>query len=366
MKRALVLAFLALATIGCLDVARERSERDLEVGRREADGLRIQVRDGLAAVRRLDHDTLELWANAPQIHATLIFSETTAEVFRIRVRNVLPDAELNLRLADGRAATQSSVNTTVVTERRVELRPGSDRVFLLEVAAPDQGTLAPFEFLAFADVQDAIEDVGEIFARMNRQEFARFVMLTGDISERGRREELERFQVEQRALRIPIFVTLGNHELGTSTLPYYDYFGRGSQSFSFRGVRFTTLDSASATLDPVVYEWLDGWLAQGRDQAHFVFMHVPPIDPIGTRNGCFSSRAESNKLVGRLARAGISAAIYGHVHSYYSFEHAGIPAFISGGGGAIPERFDGIGRHFLAVQVDPRSRTFRSRIVRVD
>jgi hypothetical protein len=58
--------------------------------------------------------------------------------------------------------------------------------------------------------------------------------------------------------------------------------------------------------------------------------------------------------------------IYGHIHSYYSFDNAGIPAYISGGGGAIPERFDNIGRHFLTVDVAPLRGVERVEIVRVD
>lgn len=364
MKFKMWIGCVALTFMSCLNVAEERVRRDLAVGHREADGARIEVVDGLAAVRRLQADELELWANAPGIEARLTIS--APGLFRIHVRNVLPNAELSVWRTDGSLVPTSPVNTTFATERRLELDPGAGGTFQLRLAAPDASTVAAFEFLAFADVQDALEDVGDIFTVMNREPAARFVMLAGDITERGGAAELERFQREQLALKMPIFVTLGNHELGTPELPYHDYFGRGSQSFTFRGARFTSLDSASATLDPTVYEWLDGWLAQGRGRTHLIFMHVPPIDPIGVRNGCFSSRAESSKLVGRLARGGVTGAFYGHVHSYYSFEHAGIPAFISGGGGAIPERFDGIGRHYLRVRVDPARRTLVSRIVRVD
>ncbi len=58
--------------------------------------------------------------------------------------------------------------------------------------------------------------------------------------------------------------------------------------------------------------------------------------------------------------------IYGHIHSYYAFSNAGIPAYISGGGGAIPERFDGIGRHYLTVDVDPVSGVIETGLVRID
>ena len=133
-----------------------------------------------------------------------------------------------------------------------------------------------------------------------------------------------------------------------------------------RGVYFTLLDSASATLDPLVYTWLDAWLARARDGVSVVAMHIPPLDPIGVRNGAFASRGEAAALLGTLAEAGVDLTLYGHIHSYYSFDNAGIPAYISGGGGAIPERFDDIGRHFMVFDIDPRAGVTSARLVRVD
>ena len=71
-------------------------------------------------------------------------------------------------------------------------------------------------------------------------------------------------------------------------------------------------------------------------------------------------------MLARLRSGGVDATFYGHIHSFYAYENAGIPAYITGGGGAIPERLDGIGRHFLAVDADPGARTLRSTLVRVD
>jgi hypothetical protein len=67
-----------------------------------------------------------------------------------------------------------------------------------------------------------------------------------------------------------------------------------------------------------------------------------------------------------MARENVDLTLYGHIHSYYSFTNAGIPAFISGGGGAIPETFDGVGRHYLAVDVDPGEGVREVSLVRVD
>ena len=95
-------------------------------------------------------------------------------------------------------------------------------------------------------------------------------------------------------------------------------------------------------------------------------MHIPPIDPIGVRNGSWASRSEAAKLLGRLAEGRVDLTLYGHVHSYYEFDNAGIPAFISGGGGAIPERFDRIGRHFMVFEVDAQQGVLRKDVVKVD
>jgi 3',5'-cyclic-AMP phosphodiesterase len=54
------------------------------------------------------------------------------------------------------------------------------------------------------------------------------------------------------------------------------------------------------------------------------------------------------------------------VHSFYAFTNAGIPAYISGGGGAIPQRLDGIGRHYLVVDVDSARQISEVAVVRVD
>jgi predicted phosphodiesterase len=223
-----------------------------------------------------------------------------------------------------------------------ELLPESEaeRALRFLIAPPGSERPGTFRFAVMSDVQEAIDDVQDIYERLNQEPDVDFLLGAGDLTQQGTREQLERFQLELTASRIPYYTTLGNHELGQTPTLYHEFFGRGNQSFEYRGVRFSLLDSASATIDPTVFEWLEGWLERGVDQLHVVAMHIPPLDPVGVRNGAFASRAEAAKLLGRLAQADVDLTIYGHIHSYYRFDNAGIPAFISGGGGAIPERFD--------------------------
>src|SRR5690606_31999476 len=272
----------------------------------------------------------------------------------VHVRNVVTDAEVFVGEA-GEEQRPLAADAPRATERRFDLAVEAGGVTHLEVRPPDADSREPFDFIALADVQEAIDRVGDVFARMNAESSARFAMFSGVITSRGSTDELLRFQNEMRALDMPIFTTLGNHELGEEDVPYHSIFGRGSQSFVYRHVRFTFLDSASATVDPLVYDWLREWIEAARNGTHLVFMHVPPREPIGLRNGAFSSRAEAAKLLRILGAGGVDGTFYGHVHSFYAFENAGIPAYISGGGGAIPERFAGIGRHFLLLRVDPET-----------
>lgn len=361
------IAATILAT-SCFSLGAERVERDRAVGRAALDGLEVDVRDGLAVVRDLTADAVHLWANAPTLEVELLLDEETLggasgapRPLDLLVENCMPRAELEVRSG---AATVTTVARDVPTECAYRLEVGSSRL-TLRLADPDADTAAGFHFGVLSDIQEAIDRVGDVYRRINQETQLAFVLGAGDLTRRGSEEELRRFQKELKALHIPYYTTLGNHELGESPPPFHDYFGRGNSSFVFRDVRFTLLDSASATIDPEVYEWLDDWLTLGRDQVHVVAMHIPPLDPTGVRNGAFASRSEATKLLSRLARGKVDLTLYGHIHSYYGFQNAGIPAHISGGGGAIPERFDALGRHFLDVTVEGGV-VAGVRVVRVD
>lgn len=360
MKKWLSLGLLAAAFAACLEPAAERTELDLEVGRAEREGLRVDVEDGLAAVRALSGAELVLWGSAPGF--ILQLEAAAPRELELEIQNCLPDAELHAQ-RDG--ADVVALGTTGVPTRqrwRLRLPAGETR---LRLAAPDAESSAPFQFALLSDVQEAIDRVSDVFGKINEQPELRFLLGAGDLTQRGTRAELERFQRELLGLDVPYYTTLGNHELGTSPDLFHEYFGRGNFQFRFHGVVFTLLDDASATLDAKTYEWLDGWLASARRDVHVVAMHIPPIDPIGVRNGSWASRSEAAKFLGRLAEGRVDLTLYGHVHSYYDFDNAGIPAYISGGGGAIPERFDRIGRHFMVFTASPAGISER-RVVRVD
>ena len=145
----------------------------------------------------------------------------------------------------------------------------------------------------FADVQRAIDNVGDIFSRINAETDVRFVLFSGDLTSGGSNEELVEFQEKMKLLNIPLYATPGNHEFGGETNDWHQLFGRHNSSSSLNRA-FSLVNSMGATIDPMVYEWLDQWLASGQNSSHYFFTHFPPLDPVGFRSGSFPKSKRSS------------------------------------------------------------------------
>lgn len=344
----------------CLTPAAERAKRDETVGQATTTAYDVKVRHGLAAVRSASATHLSLWQSAPDVQVTL--NVEIPRALELSVHNTMPS--VTLRVLEGEA-TVEALEPTRGKQRKWRVTPGSAGRLSFELKPP-RTDATPFRFALMSDVQEAIDNVDDIYLALNRVRDLDFLLGAGDLTQRGERNQLETFERKLERLDIPYYTTLGNHELGVDPPLFHDFYGRGSFSFEYRGARFTLIDSASATIDQRTYGWLRDWLTLGADQFHVLAMHVPPIDPTGTRNGSFASREEAIALFAELQDFDVDLTLYGHIHSFYDFDNGAIPAVISGGGGAIPERFDDMGRHFVVFDVDPQKQTFTKQVVRVD
>lgn len=360
-------ATLAMMVSGCLNVAEDRARVDATIGQSSIDALRVEVDQGLAHVRSLRPGELTLWGQAPALRVRLTGGQGHDGVWTVRLRNAMSDAALRVTDSSGQDVSFSARSSSLATVKVWELPPLVEgQEVTLDIAPPDIDDMRTWRFAIYADVQERIDGVQDIYRRMAADPSLRFALISGDLTESGTPAQLERFQREMETLPFPCFSTLGNHELGDGDHTFQNFFGRGNFSFEFRGARFTLLDSASATIARRVYGWLeDDWLPAGRDKLHLAIMHIPPLDPSGRRNGAFASRAEANKLLKMFADADVDMTVYGHVHTYHAFSNAGIDAFISGGGGAIPQRLDGVGRHYMKVEVEPDAQRFTAAVVRI-
>jgi len=340
-------AVAALAAAACLEPGQSRARDDLDVGASSIADAEVQIADGLAAVRALGDHRLELWAQAPVLDLRLSLLDTAAGEWTITVRNATIDAVL---AAGGATHARQPGERPTVAVFRVPLSAGAHE---LRVAPPDADRLESFKVAAMADIQTALPVVHEVFAAINAVPDLRFVVGMGDLTERGQLDEYDLYERQLETLGIPFYTTIGNHELWHDHMRFVGRFGRASFQFRFKGVAFTFADSGDAGIDPLVEEWLDGWIAGAREQPHVFLTHMPPVDPVGLRYGSFRSTRDGRRLLSRLAGGGVDLTLYGHIHTLVEYENAGIPAYISGGGGAAPMRFDGIDRHFLVVELAP-------------
>jgi Icc protein len=361
----LALALAVGGSFGCADLPTERAERDLEVGKVTVGGAAFEVRDGLATFHQARAGILELWLGAPAVVIEADLASHGVTDWSLELHNVMPAAVLEASASDGATVGITERASGSVTHRTYDLVLPLGSQIELTFGRHEAETVEPFRFAFLSDVQNGIDRFGDMVARINAEPDVSFVLSAGDLTQGGSADEMKVFQRELEALQVPLFSTIGNHDAPPDT-PWHDWFGRGSFRFIHRDVLFSFIDSASATVAPMVYDWLDQWLTQGRRRVHVFTTHVPPLDPVGTRNASFGSRGEAGRLLAVLAEGDVDVTFYGHIHSYYAFENAGIPAFISGGGGAFEEKVDGIDRHFMVVDVDPRRGLTETRVVEID
>ena len=342
---------LVAALAACTRPADQRALLELEVGHASISDASITIAGAHAAVRGFSDHIVELWASAPTLDIELVLGPTAGGEWTITIRNTLPDAVLEVGGVTY-ARTSAADDHPTLARFVVPLAPGTHA---LRLAPPDAATPGAYRIVAMADIQTALPVVDEMFEAISAIPDVRFVVAMGDITERSEVEEYDLFERQLFSLRVPFFTTLGNHELWGPPERYFERFGRASFSFQYRGAAYTFADSGDAQLDPIVEGWVEGWLRDTpRELTHVFLTHFPPIDPVGIRYGAMRSTRDGHRLLSRMVDADVDLTLYGHIHTYVAFDNAGIPAYISGGGGAEPQvRLDDFDRHFLEIELGP-------------
>jgi 3',5'-cyclic-AMP phosphodiesterase len=307
-------------------------------------------------------DGLTARASAAELRLTLTRTDPALTTFRLRLVNLHPGVRLEgppgvLESAQGEPLPDEGLGRAWT----VRFPQGVDTLALATAPLP----AGDFVFLAFGDIQTGIDRFGEMVDVLNREEAAEFALMLGDLTQRATPAQFERVQAQFRRLRMPLYATPGNHDIFEERT-YQDRFGRASYSFTHRGARFTSVDSASARLDDDVWPLLEGWLDAGRDAVHVVFSHIPPLEKLGLRAAQWSAPREARRFIALAGRGRVDRLLFGHVHTYDAYSLGGVPTHISGGCGAIEERWDGIGRHYLRIHVSPAQGTTRVDVVPID
>ncbi|MGM0595743.1 MAG: metallophosphoesterase family protein [Myxococcota bacterium] len=361
----LLLVSLLILFPACLRPAQKRAELDNKVGRYETEDINILVSQGLATIANLEKSKFKFWFQAPEVEFDIENTATTDFDLEIQLHNTLPEIEVECFDQNNEDCAVQLENTAVPTRKmlRFNLPSGSKYIFKIKSTV----TESVYKIALLSDIQEELPRVSDIINKMNDQEDVLFAISAGDLTDNGIKEQLAQFKESFENLNYPFYSTPGNHDVGmASPRIWHEMIGRNSFSFVFLNTRFTFVDSANATLDPLVHDQLDQWLELGKEQVHLFITHIPLVDPDGFRNGSFRSRNESSKILANLSTFKVDLTLYGHIHSLYHYKNAGIEAYISGGGGGWPEKLDNIGRHFLIITIDPSRGIEKVETIRVD
>jgi len=258
-------------------------------------------------------------------------------------------------------------------QEKIQANAGTSAVAPIEAAVPK----LPFTFVAYGDIRftepstprkQAASDPArrKLIVEKIAEEKPAFITISGDLVLNG--EDKSDWQVwdnESKPLRdanIPIYPTIGNHELRGGDAALANYFERfpALQNRHWYTVRaqntlFFMLDSNLNEPRNEQWRWLSDQLERLPSDVQFVFfmLHHPLMtqsrddmpEGEGIGRGGHSLRPQEAQLAQMLeaARAKLNRpfiVIAGHVHNYERYEHGGVMYITSGGGGATPYRID--------------------------
>lgn len=164
---------------------------------------------------------------------------------------------------------------------------------------------------------------------INKRDEIKFVIASGDITEKGKNDELKRAKEILDLLKVPYYIIPGNHdtkwsESGGTMFP--KLWGGESFSFDFNSIKFIGINTAiiwrggGGHISPEQIKWLDSVLsATPQQQEVYLFTHHP-----------LSSDTDNwFEVTNKLRRKNIKAVFHGHDHGNKLFNYNGIPAVMS-------------------------------------
>ncbi|MDR2634049.1 MAG: metallophosphoesterase [Treponema sp.] len=184
---------------------------------------------------------------------------------------------------------------------------------------PESRALSLGEEYAFLVLSDTHIEGTDAFGLENLasvvDDTIKFVVITGDLTQSGKREEVQRFIEIARTLGVPCYPMLGNHDV---------YFGNwtvwkeliGSSTYRIDTPDSSTtlliLDTANASMGKEQLDWLEAELQTARSHV-FVFTHTNLfVEGMGDLQQMTDVRERARIMA--LLQGRVDALFTGHVH----------------------------------------------------
>jgi outer membrane protein assembly factor BamB/predicted MPP superfamily phosphohydrolase len=209
------------------------------------------------------------------------------------------------------------------------------RLFLFLFLLPCLQCISQIKAFRFAFLSDthigspngaAEDDLRRAVADINNRKDVDFVVITGDITELGKNEELLLAKKILDSLRIPYYIIPGNHDSGWSEsggVAFSNIFGNDKFVFDHNGIRFIACASgpyvrmSDGHVPRSAILWLDSLLKATPPGQPIIFLNHYPID---------NSLDNWYEVIDRLKAKNTLAVLCGHGHANKAFNFEGIPA----------------------------------------
>ncbi len=150
-----------------------------------------------------------------------------------------------------------------------------------------------------------------------------FIVVTGDVTAGGGKEELEYFVEVMQKVPIPCYPVIGNHDIYRFNWPtWQDIIGETVYRIDKEDTTLIMLDSANGFLGKNQLEWLEQQL-ETRKKHVFVFSHCNFFIPRRTVLQQFANFTERQHFV-NICKGKVDAVFTGHSHKQYSHVAEGV------------------------------------------
>ena len=151
----------------------------------------------------------------------------------------------------------------------------------------------------------------------------KFVVFNGDITQNGRREDIEKFIQIAKSFGVPCYPVIGNHDIYFGNWPAWkELIGSTCYRINADSATLLMLDSANAYFGPEQLDWLENELDKATGRV-FVFSHVNLFVESPADMQHFTDIRERARIIS-LLKGRCDAMFMGHVHQRIIRELGGV------------------------------------------
>lgn len=327
-------------------------------------GGTIKIQGGFVKGKIIDDHGIEnlvLRSLSPLSTITIKGNDSKDQSYPIRIENV---NALQIKVVGSQVDKQEVVEAHTILVV-LNLKEGEERTIKLSTEVNPDFT----EFIILGDNRNGYQTFSQIIDQINAIN-PLFVIDNGDLVYGGEPNKYRLFYETVAKLRVPLYTTLGNHDIRVNGRPTYTkLFGPPDYSFDYENNHFTFIDSSRGwaekrALSDAQYAWLENDLKSAAGKQIYVITHIPPTDP---RSGIkpnklpevpgieetgyfenlmnsynqykssdhgFPSVQEAERFESLMTKYHVDTVVLSHIHSYFSYVKGDVRYIISGGAGA--------------------------------